>query len=496
MELPRVAQPTDRPLSLPAFGLGRQLAVSRSVAVEALVLIGLLALIFATYSYRLASAIVPNQDEGTYLYGAKLIAEGQVPYKDFFLGHPPLLMALFAVPFKLFGVDVMMARMIYMALILLSTVPLYLLVRRLSGSRIAALLSVPVYTTGTLIVANTTRTVLLEPLMNGFIIAGLALYFWRPDSLRLRIVLGALFGLGAMVKLVAVLPALCLMAGDLFWRRPERRYLLSWAVTAAGAALVLVPAAAYLLTQTDFLHDVVGSQLDRPDLPFALRRHYFIEESSRYPAIPLALLASVWLLIRGSDPRLRVMAVLTLGQVVLLFFVFRTFLGFYLVQVLPAVAIVFAVVACDIGQRLFRRAWVPVAAAGLLVVGAIMPLAYAELYHRNADEHDASARAVLTRLERDEGNVYSQFPSFALWSGREMYPWYYTADSYLPRITDRVDDADFVNVFSHSQALVFWHGELGYMPTAEQYVNDNFDLSYQDRHWELWVRKPAADGTR
>ncbi|MEX1254767.1 MAG: glycosyltransferase family 39 protein [Dehalococcoidia bacterium] len=492
MDISTVTTDTDRALRLPRLGVRVKLSTSRSAVIEGLVLLGLLALIFASYSLHLASAVLPNQDEGTYLYGAKLIAEGQVPYDDFFLGHPPLLMAIFAVPFKLFGVDVMMARMIYMTIILLSTIPLYLLVKNLSGSRMAALLSVPLYTTGTLIVANTTRTVLLEPLMNAFIISAMALYFWRPDSLRVRVAVGALFGFAFMVKLVAVLPAICLVGGDLLWRREDRRYLLSWAVTVAGAALVLLPSAAYLLSQTDFLHDVVGSQLDRPGLPFQLRREYFMEESTRYPAIPLALLASVWLLVRGSDPRMRVVAVVALGQVLILFFAFQTFLGFYLVQILPAVAIVFAVVGCEIGQRLFKRAWLPVGTACLFVVAGLIPLAYAELYHRYADEHDSSARAVVRLLQQDDGYVYSQMPSFALWSDRELYPWYYAADSYLPRITDRADDDDFIDVFSHSQALAFWRGEVEYMPRAEVYVNDNFELAYQDEHWELWVRKPQA----
>ena len=61
--------------------------------------------------------------------------------------------------------------------------------------------------------------------MNAFVILALALYFWHPDSLRLRILIGALFGVAMMVKLVAVLPLGFLVLGDLFWRRPNRDFV-------------------------------------------------------------------------------------------------------------------------------------------------------------------------------------------------------------------------------------------------------------------------------
>ena len=42
-------------------------------------------------------------DENTYFYMAKAVSEGQVPYRDFFLAHPPVHILFLAVFYKLFG---------------------------------------------------------------------------------------------------------------------------------------------------------------------------------------------------------------------------------------------------------------------------------------------------------------------------------------------------------------------------------------------------------
>jgi hypothetical protein len=58
----------------------------RTAAIYALGAAGLLALLFAWERGR-----YPNYAEGVYLFSARLIADGAVPYRDFVAAHPPLL---------------------------------------------------------------------------------------------------------------------------------------------------------------------------------------------------------------------------------------------------------------------------------------------------------------------------------------------------------------------------------------------------------------------
>src|SRR3989338_974374 len=50
-------------------------------------------------------------DENTYYKMGQLVAEGQVPYRDFFFAHPPLQIYIYAVAFKVFGFNFFMLKM-------------------------------------------------------------------------------------------------------------------------------------------------------------------------------------------------------------------------------------------------------------------------------------------------------------------------------------------------------------------------------------------------
>ena len=45
-------------------------------------------------------------DENTYIYMAKAITEGQMPYKDFFYAHPPLHIFLLSIFYMIFGANI------------------------------------------------------------------------------------------------------------------------------------------------------------------------------------------------------------------------------------------------------------------------------------------------------------------------------------------------------------------------------------------------------
>jgi hypothetical protein len=478
--------------SLSRVALRRPLRLSRDARWEVLGLATLFALVAMGYLYRLGSVIVPNMDEGTYLYASKLIADGQVPYRDFYLAHPPLMMYFFALPTKIFGPDVMAARFVNMAFVFLSMVPLYLIVRDLSG-KAAALFATSLYVVGMLALANTARTIRLEPFMNAFVICALALYFWRPDDQRARFGVGMLFAAAVMVKLVAVLPFGLLFVGDfLLVRPPLNRFLRSWAITFAGCIPVLIVLAFALTGVTGFFHDVVVSQVDRPPVPMELRIANLRSAFERFPAIPLALVAGVWLLFRGSDPKLKLLSLMAIGQTALLAFAFKSSINYYYIQVLPQVVIITAFVATSGVRTLTPRMFYPAFVAASLFLAAAVPLAYAVIYDEQRVQHTSSAAAVLDLLREGDGYIYSMAPSFSLWSGRDLYPWRYEIDSFLPRGTGQNRESDFIDVFRGSEALVFWPYELDFMPLAKAYVQQDFHQVLNNGDWELWLRNSPS----
>lgn len=455
---------------------------------EVLAVGGLLLLVMLGYLFKLKSVVFSDMDEGTYLYAGKLVSEGMVPYRDFFLAHPPLIVLLAGGWIRVFGDDVMAARAAYIILVLAGAAPLYLITRSITRSRAASLLSIAVYTTGMLFLANMGRTVRLEPLMNAFLIPAFALWLLRPNSPRARGLAGVLVGLAVLVKLVAGLPVIFLLLGELLWGKRDRRLLMGWAATIAGGAVVLVPAGLWLLSLPDFFEGVVRLQMDRPSIGWAAKLAYVRQDFLRYPAIPVALAVSAWLIVKGRDPLARTIALVSLGGTAALVLSFKTFFGYYLVQELPWLAVIFAVFAGAIAGRVLSRWAEPLLAAGAVVIGLLAPIAYGQVYAQHGDAHVSSPARVVAELKGGEGYLYTMYPSLALASGRELYPWHNRADSLVPRITGRIGDEDFVEVFGGSRALVLWPDELHTYPKARAYVEANFRIAYQDPFFTVWLR--------
>jgi 4-amino-4-deoxy-L-arabinose transferase-like glycosyltransferase len=479
--------PLAAPAALDARGRARQ-ALTTSPLPEVLAVAGLLAALFGVFIWRLGAVLVPYVDEGTYLYAAKLVTDGQVPYRDFLLAHPPLLIYLAAAWMHVAGTDVTAARLANLSLVLASTVPLYLVVRQMTRSCLSGLLAVAAYPAGLLLVGNMGRTVMLDPVVNAFLLLAFALYAMRKGSAWLRLGFGVLAAAAVLTKFVAVIPIGLIVLGDLAFSRPERRFWRSWLTGAAGAALILVPAGITLMRTPGFLDDTLISQVERGGMPLILRVQFLYADVLHFPVILLAMLASAWYLARGKDWRVRVAALAGLGTVLALVIGFKSFFAYYVVLGLPWLTIAFAVACHDVVRRASVRVWRPALAALTLTVGLIVPAAYEEAYYRAGASHGSSPAQIVPILAQTDGYIYSIAPLYALWSGRPEYPWYYSADALMPRLVGRLTSEDLEQAFSGSQAVVLWADELHDYPQADAYLRSHFELRYQDEYYSLWLR--------
>jgi len=72
-------------------------------------------------------------DEFTYFYMGKLIASGEIPYKDFFFAHPPLQIFLFAIIFKLFGFNLILLKAVPLLFNIISAIFLFKIMKKYSN---------------------------------------------------------------------------------------------------------------------------------------------------------------------------------------------------------------------------------------------------------------------------------------------------------------------------------------------------------------------------
>jgi len=79
-------------------------------------------------------------DEGWYFGGSWLVAKGEIPYRDFFVHHNPLLLYVYALPQYLFGPNLIIGRLTSLLIMMLIFVLVWRLARKLGG-RTAAIIS-------------------------------------------------------------------------------------------------------------------------------------------------------------------------------------------------------------------------------------------------------------------------------------------------------------------------------------------------------------------
>ncbi len=90
-------------------------------------------LIFFWFLLKVFCIHYSTTDENIYFYMAKRFSEGLLPYKDFFFAHPPMHLIIPAVIFKIFGFNIVIAKLIPITASLISGLFLYRLLRSISG---------------------------------------------------------------------------------------------------------------------------------------------------------------------------------------------------------------------------------------------------------------------------------------------------------------------------------------------------------------------------
>lgn len=74
--------------------------------------------LFLFFQLRIFNLSVNIADEGFFLYSAKQIALGQIPYKDFFMHVTPGNYYLLAFLFKIFGTYIVIDRILYIVYVI------------------------------------------------------------------------------------------------------------------------------------------------------------------------------------------------------------------------------------------------------------------------------------------------------------------------------------------------------------------------------------------
>jgi 4-amino-4-deoxy-L-arabinose transferase-like glycosyltransferase len=165
---------------------------------------------------------IHDYDEGVYTLGARFITEGQLPYRDFILAHPPLYSLILAAIYKIFGYNFFFAKYLSVALSL-ACIPLLYLVGKKMYRPGVGLAAAAIFAVSPEIVYFGRRCV-QESL--GLFLIILALYFvfdYLDSKKNSRLLFcGILLGLTVATKYIFIPAVIAIIAATLFSSMGER----------------------------------------------------------------------------------------------------------------------------------------------------------------------------------------------------------------------------------------------------------------------------------
>lgn len=431
-------------------------------------------------------------DEGVYLYVAKSLLEGYVPYQDFMFTHPPGLEFLEAIGFKVFGPNILAIRMAYLTLVLASVFPLYGIARKLTNKQEIGFLAVLFFLVSTELSQRYFREIMRETSMLPFLIS--AIYLYVTGSARARFGAGMLLAAAALIKLTGILFIPMLLILDLWNRR--RLSQVFWLL--AGSAVVFIPVMGFLTTIPGFADNILMHQVTKYRVPITFRVKEIMLGALSDP-VPFALgfLAFAVLTIkRKHENRLLLLWIGFLTPVIVLNF--NSFFLGYLIPVIPGLVLAAAVLVVE-GYGRLRAQY---ARTALLSVAALISLVpAAATFEGEITEgrgktvqvgigwsYVKTEPGMIELLQSREGYIFTYFPIFALHAGREMHPWYWDVE-FSNYLTNFPGPEEINEVILGSSTVLLpqdpWFLER--MPAESiALIQKEFYLAYQDEYFRVF----------
>ncbi len=309
---------------------------------------------------------ITSGDEGVYFYAAKLWLSGVLPYRDFFISHPPVHLIVPTIAMALFGVNIPLFNALSSLFVSTLSGFLTFCIARRAWGYLAGFLALLLFlfSNNHLLHSNHETGVHITLLL---ILVGVDRLLAAEKSVKPEhsaLLSGMFLGLAMMAGAYA-LPAFLLLGGFTLCTNPRMLRPL-----ATGFGLIVVPLHLFFLALAGnaFLLDVylyhMGKVANSPyfaNVPSVLYT-FLIEE--RWLALPALLGLHVLLLsvLRGKSgvlrsPRLAILSILFAIDYFLFFSLLHRVFRHYLILTLPFAAIVAAYGLLSVLRFRFRPSW-------------------------------------------------------------------------------------------------------------------------------------------
>ena len=409
-----------------------------------------------------------NSDENVYFYMSSLVADGKVPYRDFFYAHPPLELLPGAAVFKLFGFNLLLLKLLPLAATIISAIMVYLVAKR-NFSEPAAVMATAFFLSSHTIMLEATYflglNIAVMFLMLGF-------YFMN----RKPLLAGLFFGLAGMTRLLAVVPAAVLISFLLL------KNIKAFAKTAAGFAAVFGTANLLLsLLSPNFIVSVYKFHLLKPAVEGRTSELFL-----SFVAGNALLIGAVAIAFPAWNKKLLLFAVCAAAYMLLLTQLNKIF-GFYFVAAVPFLAVIAGANADALLKKINYQKLALIAVAAIFIINT----AYITNHLWGFDFANFETAKEMAQFEKANsqpgdtifGDVTSA-PLVALFSGRKLMDDIADTNELVYLSGVRSLDAELALVKSQKAKFVIirpLYG-IGSLEKTQQFLESNCKLAkhYKD----------------
>ena len=434
-------------------------------------------------NFNLGKLVNVFTDEGVYLYGAKLLSDGHLIYKDFFFGQPPYLVILPSLFFKIVGLKMNLFHFLYTIWFYSSLFPIFLIINKLSKSRFGATLALIVFSTYQELVQWGTHQFDLRQMAIPFLV--FALYFIYVRFLpKVAAALLAFFAISIVSNLpFSVLFIAMLLLGDLLFEQTNIKSLLEKykAFLIIFFSIVILGYLLILLTPNGY-KDVIGYQLGRPFLPYDIRFNWVKENiSDNWPIFTFGLLGSIF----SINKKYKLFGLFNIIGLPLVVFLGPNYYPHYLVILAPTLAITSGLTVAVLSRLNLSFAVL------LLMVFGIYTSSYQNLKYQLIEKKTPEFFRAVEVLKGSPEPLFAFEPIYGLYAGKNLTFHYYTSDMRYFRVMGRnLTDLEYRQILDRSRTVLIEPFARSMIPaTIVNYISNNYRLTYHDQDQQIYVKK-------
>ncbi|MDP3994626.1 MAG: hypothetical protein Q8P91_02255 [bacterium] len=434
-------------------------------------------------NFNLGKLVNVFTDEGVYLYGAKLLSDGHLIYRDFFFGHPPYLVIVPALFFKIIGLKMNLFHLLYTVWFYSSLFPIFLITNKISKSRFGATLALIIFCTYQELVQWGTHQFDLRQMATPFL--AFSLYFiYVKFSPKVAAILLAFFAIGIVSNLpLSVLLIVLLLLGDLLFGQSDMKSLLKkYRAFLIIFFLIVVSGYFLILLIPNGYKDVIGYQLGRPFLPYDIRYNWMKENIlDNWPVFLFGLLGSFF----SINKKYKLFGLFNIIGLPLVVFLGPNYYPHYLVILAPTLAI-----TSGLAIAAFSRLNINFAVL-LLVIFGIYTTSYQNLKYQLIEKKTPEFFRAVEVLKGLPEPLFTFEPVYGLYADKNLTFHYYASDMRYFRVTGKnLTDLEYRQILDKSKTVLIEPFARSVIPsTIVSYISNNYRLVYSDQDQQIYAKK-------